>query len=54
MQAVRHGITTDWREYPHTKVEIDMDRGVKRALELDAFLHGVPYKRYQNANRQGR
>jgi len=45
-QSVRHGICRDWREYPHTRVMIDLERGVHRALELKAFLEGVPYKRY--------
>jgi REP element-mobilizing transposase RayT len=55
-QAVRHGIVKDWREYPHTHVEIDVERGVKRALELKAFLEGIPYQRYQKGRggRQGR
>jgi REP element-mobilizing transposase RayT len=47
-QAVRHGIVEDWRSYAHTRVPIDLERGVNRALELGAFLEGVPYKRYQN------
>jgi len=46
-QCVRHGICKDWREYPHTKVNVELDLGVRRALELNAFLEGVPYKRYQ-------
>jgi len=46
-QASRHGITDNWRNYPHTQVAIDLERGLKRALELGAFLEGVPYKRYQ-------
>jgi hypothetical protein len=46
-QAERHGLVLHWREYPHTRAGIDMDRGVKRALELKAFMEGVPYKRYQ-------
>jgi hypothetical protein len=45
-QSVRHGITQDWREYPHTHTTIDLERGVTRALELKAFLESVPYKRY--------
>lgn len=45
-QSVRHGITTNWRCYPHTRMKIELDRGVKRALELGAFMQGVPYKRY--------
>jgi hypothetical protein len=44
---MRHGIVSDWREYPHTRVRIDLERGLKRALELKAFLEKVPYKRYQ-------
>ncbi|MEX0777444.1 MAG: hypothetical protein WD042_17200 [Phycisphaeraceae bacterium] len=47
IQAQRHRIVTDYRLYPHTKVNIDLDRGVARALQLHAFLEGVPYKRYQ-------
>lgn len=46
-QAERHGLAADWREYPHTRVDISLERGLKRALELGAFLEGVPYKRYQ-------
>jgi REP element-mobilizing transposase RayT len=46
-QSVRHGLCRDWREYPHTHVAIDLDVGVRRALDLHAFLEGVPYKRYQ-------
>jgi len=45
-QSVRHGLCRDWRDYPHTRVRIDLEVGVKRALELKAFLEGVPYKRY--------
>jgi hypothetical protein len=51
-QAVRHGIVGDWRLYPHTHVEIELERGVKRALELRALLEGIPYPRYKR--RQGR
>ena len=45
-QTVRNGICADWRDYAHTRVNIDLDRGVKRALELNAFLEGIPYRRY--------
>jgi hypothetical protein len=45
-QCRRHGICRDWRDYPHTRVYIDLERGLKRALELKAFLNDVPYKRY--------
>lgn len=53
-QAVRHGIAKDWREYLHTHVAIDLERGVARALELGAFLEGVPYKRYDDRRSTGR
>jgi hypothetical protein len=46
-QSVRHRIRRDWREYKHTKVNIELPRGLRRALELKCFLPGVPYKRYE-------
>jgi REP element-mobilizing transposase RayT len=46
-QAVRHGIVSDWRLYPHTIVNVELEVAIKRALELKAFLEDVPYKRYQ-------
>ncbi|MHB1157647.1 MAG: transposase [Phycisphaerales bacterium] len=45
IQSERHGIVTDWRMYPHTRVYVELERALKRALELDAFLPMVPYKR---------
>ena len=45
-QSVRHGICRDWRQYPHTHVDVELEVGLRRALELRAFLPGVPYKRY--------
>ncbi len=48
MQSVRHGVVKNWQNYPHTHVNVDLDQGVKRALELQAFMVGVPYKRYGN------
>jgi REP element-mobilizing transposase RayT len=50
-QSVRHGIAKDYRLYPHTKIKIECERGIKRAVQLKAFLDEVPYARY---NRQGR
>jgi len=46
-QAVRHGIVADRRDYPHTRVRVELERAIRRAVEIDAFLEGVPYKRYQ-------
>jgi REP element-mobilizing transposase RayT len=45
-QCIRHGICSDPRKYAHTHVNVEFERGLKRALELRAFLSGVPYKRY--------
>lgn len=47
MQARRHGIMYDYLKYPHTRVYLDLEIGVRRALELGAFLEDLPYKRYQ-------
>jgi REP element-mobilizing transposase RayT len=52
-QAVRHGIVKDYRDYPHTRAPTELTRGLKRALELQAFLEKVPYKRYQNTPQSG-
>ena len=46
-QSVRHGICSDWRDYPHTRVNVELERGVRRALELRAFMEGVEYRRYR-------
>ena len=46
-QCRRHGICDDPKDYPHTRVNVDVDRAIQRALELNAFMTGVPYKRYQ-------
>jgi len=45
-QAVRHGICDDFRDYPHTRVDIELERGLRRATQLNAFLRNVRYKRY--------
>jgi REP element-mobilizing transposase RayT len=45
-QSMRHGIVADWHDYPHTHVNVELERAIARALQIDAFLEGVPYKRY--------
>ncbi|MEX0777041.1 MAG: transposase [Phycisphaeraceae bacterium] len=45
-QAVRHGIAMDWKAYPHTRVWVELEPALKRALELDALMPSIPYKRY--------
>ena len=47
LQAVRAGVVADWHDYPDTRVNVELERGLKRATELEAFLYGVPYKRYK-------
>lgn len=46
-QSVRHGISQDPGRYRGTRVEIDVERGIRRAVELKAFLSDVPYARYE-------
>lgn len=52
-QSVRHRVARDWREYPHTRVRVELEPAVKRALQLRAFLEDVPYARYQRHRRRG-
>jgi len=47
LQAVRARIVRKWEDYPHTRINVEMDRAVRRAVELKAFLEGVPYARYE-------
>ena len=46
-QSVRAGLCRDPKDYPQTRVYIDLDRAIGRALELNAFMEGVPYLRYE-------
>jgi hypothetical protein len=46
-QCSRHRICQRPEDYPHTRVGVELERAVKRALERKAFLLGVPYKRYE-------
>jgi hypothetical protein len=45
-QSIRARIVKDWRQYPHTRVAVDLERTVARAKQLNAFMENVPYKRY--------
>jgi hypothetical protein len=53
-QAIRAGLVEDWREYVHTRVNVELERAIKRALELDVFLTDVRYKRYLENQRPAR
>ena len=46
-QAVRHRIVRDWREYGHTRANVELEAAIRRSHEIKAFMEGVPYKRYQ-------
>ena len=46
-QCRRHGICEDFRDYPHTRINVEMERAIRRAAELNAFMRGVPYQRYE-------
>jgi hypothetical protein len=46
MQAVKARLVRDWRDYPHTRMHVELERAVRRARQLKAFLPDVPYKRY--------
>lgn len=50
-QCRRHGICADPKDYPHTRVYVECDRAIRRATELEAFLYGVPYARYERERR---
>ena len=53
-QSVRNGLCKDWRDCPNTRVSIELDRGVRRAMELHAFMEEAPYKRYLDLRRSRR
>jgi hypothetical protein len=52
-QAVKARIVRDYRDYPHTRIYLDRDRAIKRAVELKAFLEEVPYARYERKKKHG-
>jgi len=47
LQSRRHSVCDDYRVYPHTRINVELEPAIRRALELGAFLEEVPYKRYQ-------
>jgi hypothetical protein len=51
-QSVRHRVCKDWRDSPHTRAYLNLGPALRRAIELRAFLEGVPYKRYQDPSRR--
>jgi REP element-mobilizing transposase RayT len=53
-QTKRHGIVGDVRDYRHTRINVELEVAIRRALELGAFLEGVPYKRYLDDRKPAR
>jgi hypothetical protein len=45
-QCRRHGICFEPKNYPHIRVNVEMERAMGRAEELGAFMTRVRYKRY--------
>jgi REP element-mobilizing transposase RayT len=55
LQSVRHLICSDYRDYSHTHVAVELEAAVRRSVELKAFMDGVPYTRYdRDRSRTGR
>ena len=52
-QAVKARIVKRWSDYAHTRVYLDRDRAIARAVELKAFLDEVPYARYDRKKKHG-
>ena len=50
LQAQRHSIVDDYRSYPHTRVNVELERAIAPSHELNAFLEGIPYKRYDDGD----
>jgi len=53
IQSERHGLAEDWRGYPHTRINVTLERAIKRSLELGAFMESMPYKRYLDRKDKG-
>ncbi len=51
-QAVKARVVKDWKDYSDTRVFIERDRAVKRAVELKAFMEKLPYARYERKKKR--
>ena len=55
LQAVKARLVRDWRDYPHTRVNVELEPAIRRAVALNAFLEDLPYARYERKQqRRGR
>ncbi len=46
-QSVRHRIVDNWQTYEHTRVNVERQDAITYAVEQDAFMKNVPYRRYE-------
>jgi hypothetical protein len=55
LQAQRHRICADAGKYPHTRVWVELEKGLGIAKESQGFLSEIPYRRYEGtrANTHG-
>jgi hypothetical protein len=52
LQCVRRGICDHRADYPNTRVYLDLETAIRRALELNAFLEDVRYPRYDGGRQR--
>jgi hypothetical protein len=45
-QCIRHCVCDDYTNYPGTRIYVGVDEAIEFALKKNAFLTGVPYRRY--------
>jgi len=45
-QSERHGITADYRTYPHTRIWVDLEPTIDLCHACGAFMQHAPYPRY--------
>jgi len=51
-QAERAGVVRPNQTYPNTRAYVNLDEAIRRAIERDALLQGVPYARYDDPRRK--
>jgi len=52
-QAIRARLVSDWREYPHTRLHVDLDERIRYAREVGAIPIPLAYRRYRRAGEPG-
>ena len=45
-QSQRHKVCNHWEDYNHTHINISLEKMLRHAKQMNAFLKGIPYKRY--------